>query len=46
LRKKNAANLVGFAASFGYLFALFSFSFYLKSRVIRHWPLPTMGSGT
>jgi len=37
---------VGFRGQFRVSFALFSFSFYLKSRVIRHWPLPTMGSGT
>jgi len=35
-----------FAASSGNLFALSSFSSYLKLRAIRPWPLPTMGSGT
>jgi hypothetical protein len=44
--KKNAANPVGFRGQFRSLFALFSFSTYLKSRAIRPWPLPTMGSGT
>jgi hypothetical protein len=44
--KKMPRTLWDFAASIGNLFALSRFLFYLKSRAIRPWPPPTMGSGT